>query len=682
MNTTNKIRPQHLARKAYVYIRQSTTYQVSNNTESTVRQYALRDRLQELGWREDMIEVIDQDLGISGKSSENREGFQMLIAEVAIGRVGAIACLEASRLSRNSTDWARVVELCIMSDTLLIDTDGIYNPKDFNDSLILGIKGTISEAELHYLQERMRGGLLNKAQRGELKIFLPIGYEYDLDGNVIKTVNIQIQEAVDLLFDVFDEKKTANGVVKHFQDNRMLFPVRCRRRNHQNEIDWLPLNESRVISILHNEFYTGTYTFGRTQMQWTQSGRHPVSMPKDQWHAYIPGHHEAYITVEKFLQNQSILQENTVSFKGSDKKTPPREGEALLQGICFCGYCGHRMITIYSSNGNKTSFPHYTCKHAKIHGEPPYAQCQTIDARPVDAQISKIVIESINRETLERTLEIAENVARHNKEHLRYYVLQVEKATIEADNASCRYYQADSHNHLVLSQLEAAWNRALMNLKEAQEELEKQKKALETGTDAEQLETSITTILENFETVWNDEKLCSQDKKRIVRHIIKDVTLTKDPKTVTAKMQIVFQGGETKELVVDLPKRYCDKIRISEEVLQFIDTEAEEHTTMEIVQMLNEKGFTRECKRPFTYKNVFRIMTDYGILDMKARYLAKGWLTVQQVSEILGISIPALRYRVKNQKKPFPYEWKRVNDQGAILFKPTEELLSNIKHDE
>ena len=236
MESSAKITASHLSRTGYVYIRQSSAHQVASNTESTLRQYALRDRLLALGWDQSLIQIIDSDLGISGKASDNREGFMRLMADVANGKVGAIACIEASRLSRCSADWARLIEICTMTETLLIDADGIYNPNDFNDRLLLGLKGTMSEAELHFLQERMRGGLLNKAKRGELKWFLPIGYEYDCDDNIIKSPDLRIRETVEQFFEMFRIKKSGSSVVAHFTENNMSFPLRIRTKGHCGEI--------------------------------------------------------------------------------------------------------------------------------------------------------------------------------------------------------------------------------------------------------------------------------------------------------------------------------------------------------------------------------------------------------------------------------------------------------------
>lgn len=311
MNHVNgKITSRHLAKMAYLYIRQSTLRQVQENTESTLRQYALRDKLVSLGWDRDDIEVIDCDLGRSGKAADNREGFQQLVSCVANGQAGAVACIEASRLSRCSGDWGRLVEYCAMTDTLLIDVDGIYNPNDFNDRLLLGLKGTMSEAELHFLQERMRGGLLNKAKRGELKKPLPIGYLYDECDRIVKDSDMQVREAIALFFRTFRIVGTAHGMAGYYKKKGYLFPRRVHKGYRKGELIWTELVNSRILDTLHNPVYAGIYHYGEKQTVWTKDGKRIRPMPKEDWHVFIKDHHEGYISYEDFEMNERILEEN------------------------------------------------------------------------------------------------------------------------------------------------------------------------------------------------------------------------------------------------------------------------------------------------------------------------------------------------------------------------------------
>ena len=667
MESTSKITARHLSRIGYVYIRQSTTYQVSSNTESTLRQYGLRERLLALGWDESLVSVIDDDLGISGKSADNREGFTRLMADVANGKVGAVACIEASRLSRCSVDWSRLIEICTMTETLLIDTDGIYNPNDFNDRLLLGLKGTMSEAELHFLQERMRGGLLNKAKRGELKRYLPIGYEYDYDDNVVKTPDLRVREAVEQFFDLFRIKKTGCAVVAYYAENNMSFPVRPRIKGLSHEIRWEKLNLERAIAILHNPFYTGAYIFGRTQTKWTEGGkRRPVPVPEEEWHVNIPDHHEAYITAEEFNTNQAMLQANTQQWGGSDKNTPPREGFALLQGICYCGFCGHRMTPVYStSRATGKQLARYICSNTRGKGNP--KRCpQSVPVDAVDEAISNIVEEKLKPEAIALTVQVQNEVSRRKQDHLRYFELQLESARHEEDLARARYMSVDPTNRLVALQLETEWNKKIRLREEASSRFEEETRKTESSSCTE-VEEAAKSIGENFSRVWNNPSVRNEDRKRIVRYLIKDVTLLKS-ESYSAKIGICFQGGATCETEVAIPKPRYMRISITPDVLAFLEENAESFNYQELAERLNDGGFSRACNRPFNRSNVFRIMKDHGIKNMKQRYLEKGWLSIKDAAARQAISVPTLRYRVR--VGAYTGQYKVVEENGTMLFAP------------
>ena len=666
MEGFNKINATHLSRTGYVYIRQSTAYQVTSNTESTLRQYALKDRLLALGWDQSKIEIIDADLGISGKEVDNREGFMKLMADTANGKAGAIACIEASRLSRSSSDWTRLIEICCMTNTLLIDTDGIYNPNDFNDRLLLGLKGTMSEAELHFLTERMKGGLVNKAKRGELRRYLPIGYDYDLNGNVVKTSDIAVRQAVEQLFDIFRREKTAISVVKYYHRNDLKFPVRSRLKGQYLEVSWQPLNRSRVVAILHNPFYTGTYIFGRTQMRWTPSGkRRPVPVPEEEWHANIFNHHESYISEEEFQLNQSILQENCQKWGESEKKGSPREGNTLLQGICYCGFCGHRMIPMYSRIQSGETKAHYRCSGKLRDSE--IEECrQSLPADIIDQVISDVVIEKLAPEALSVTAQVQEEVERRGKEHLKYFEIQVEKAKYESDSARVRYMSVDASNRLVALSLETDWNEKLRNYEEAVERYNTEKSRI-TLSLKEQLDKAAASIGDNFMMVWKSPDTRNEDKKRIVRYLIRDVTLQRTD-FYTVKIQICFQGGAILEKEAPVPKPRYVMIATPKSALEFMEEHAETCTFGELASKLNESGLIRTCGRPFTRKNVHRIMNSYGIKNKKQRYLERNWITVKEAAEKLGLPHYFIRHQIKSGK--YSGNWERVEDNGLILLDP------------
>ncbi len=354
-----KITASHLTRKAYLYIRQSTLRQVFDNTESTKRQYALRQRAVALGWPDDNVVIIDSDLGQSGASAVDRAGFQKLVTEVGMGRAGIVLGLEVSRLARNSTDWHRLLEICALTDTLILDEDGIYDPAHFNDRLVLGLKGTMSEAELHVLRARLRGGILNKARRGELRCRLPIGLVHDGDGRVILDPDLQVQESVRLLFDTFSRTGTLYATVKYFRQRGLLFPARVLSGPRKGELSWGALSFGRACNALHNPWYAGAYTYGRARWRKQPNGRSRRELlPKSEWQVLIRDAHPAYISWEEHERIEKRLQASAQKAHFvSTPHSPPREGAALLQGRAVCGLCGSRMQVHYNvrRNGKRSS---------------------------------------------------------------------------------------------------------------------------------------------------------------------------------------------------------------------------------------------------------------------------------------------------------------------------------------
>lgn len=666
MDSLSKITAKHLSRIGYVYIRQSTTHQVYSNTESTLRQYALRERLLALGWDASLVHIIDSDLGVSGKSADNREGFTKLMADVANGKVGAVACIEASRLSRSSGDWARLIEICTMTDTLLIDTDGIYHPKDFNDRLLLGLKGTMSEAELHFLQERMRGGLLNKANRGELRFVLPVGYEFDYDDRIIKTTDMRVRETVELFFDIFRRKKAANAVITYFAENNIYFPVKPRIGGHVRETVWGKLNPDRALHLLRNPIYAGVYAYGKSQVRWNNGKKRSIPVPEDEWHVYIPNNHESYITMEEFKLNQSILHENSTRWGANGTKTPPREGFSLLQGVCYCGRCGYAMSTTYSTNST-TGEPtgRYKCVAHKYEG--PITKCgQSIPAEIIDKVISQVVVDRLTPEALALTVQVQEEIDRRQHDHLRYYQLQLENANHEEQAARIRYMSVDPTNRLVALQLETDWNKKIRARDEALNRYNEEENRI-NFTSREELSKAATSVCENFSAVWNSPETKIPDKKRIIRYLIRDVTLLRTD-VYTAKIGICFQGGATFETEVDLPKPVYVQEAIPHEVIDFLAENAEHYTPSSLSQKLNENGYTRKCKRPFKAKTVVSIMRRYNIKNMKQRYLDRGWITMKEVSQKTGLSYATIKYRMENGK--YSGKYIIVDDAGTLLFDP------------
>src|ERR1700681_4860123 len=361
-----KVSQRHLDHDAYLYIRQSTLRQMIENIESTQRQYTLRDRAVALGWPLERIRVLDNDLGKSGAHAAGRDGFQQLVSEVALGKAGLVMGLEVSRLARNSADWHRLIELCSLAGALILDEDGIYDPANFNDRLLLGLKGTMSEAELHFLKARMRGGMINKARRGELEMRPPVGLVYRDDGVLILDPDAEVQAAMRLVFETFDRTGSAMQTTKLFHNQGLLFPCRIRKGVNKAELHWARAAHTRILQVLHNPRYAGAFVYGRLRTRLLPDGKHSTTkVPRSDWQFVIPDVHAGYISWERFEANQTRLAENALGFGGARKGGPAREGPALLQGRVLCGICGERMSIHYSIAYHQV-VPTYVCQEASV----------------------------------------------------------------------------------------------------------------------------------------------------------------------------------------------------------------------------------------------------------------------------------------------------------------------------
>ena len=394
MSQSTTVTADHLRRLACLYVRQSSLQQVQEHQESTARQYALKRRALALGWAADQIVVIDDDLGLSGASAAERTGFQRIVADVGLGRVGVVMGLEVSRLARNSSDWHRLLEICALSETLILDEDGLYDPAHFNDRLLLGLKGTMSEAELHVLRARLIGGQLNKARRGELSMPTPLGYVVGPDGKLMLDPDEQIQGAVRLVFETFQRTGSAGAVVRYFREQGIPWPQRVSTGPRAGTFVTGALGHRRVLYILHNPRYAGAYVYGRTrQRKLRLAGQCGYRrLPREEWTVFLPNAHPGYISWEQYEANQATLRESAQSTRGDRRRSAPREGVALLQGLVICGRCGDRMSVRYSvSRGHPT--PYYICqRRATERGEPP---CQRLPGAAIDRAASKLVLETV-----------------------------------------------------------------------------------------------------------------------------------------------------------------------------------------------------------------------------------------------------------------------------------------------
>lgn len=403
-NASGKVTTSHLGRDAYLYVRQSSLRQVVENQESTKRQYALRERAVGLGWPVDRIHVVDCDLGLSGASSRDRKGFKELVSRVSLGEAGIVLGLEVSRLARNCSDWHRLLELCAMTETLIMDDDGLYNPNDFNDRLLLGLKGTMSEAELRLLRARLRGGILNKARRGELPGPLPVGFVYDAHRRVRLDPDQQVQEAIRALFEVFRATGTARQVVQHFRRGKLLFPPRLRSGPAKGALQRQTLAHHSVLRVLHNPCYAGAFSFGRHRYRPGTDGRTVMTkVPREQWLALVRDAHEGYIDWDRFEENLRRLTENAQGWQATRSQVPAREGPALLQGLAICARCGRKLTPRYNRQPDGSLVPTYAC----VRGSSEYSEsiCQTVPGRLLDQAFARLLPEKL--------VEVCADQARH-----------------------------------------------------------------------------------------------------------------------------------------------------------------------------------------------------------------------------------------------------------------------------
>jgi DNA invertase Pin-like site-specific DNA recombinase len=641
----NKIRVEHLQRDAYLYVRQSSVRQVYEHTESTKRQYALAERAVALGWPRERIITIDSDLGQSGSSAVNRDGFKKLVAEVGMGHAGIVIGIEVSRLARNSSDWHRLLEICALTETLILDEDGVYDPNAFNDRLVLGLKGTMSEAELHYLKARMWGGRLAKAKRGELRTPLPVGFVYGEDGKVILDPDHHVQQVIRTFFEVFRQKRSARAVVIHLQEKHIQFPSVLLKGPRKGEIVWGRLLYTRGIQILHNPRYAGIFSYGKLKTRRTAEGTMKyLHMPRQNWHAFIRDAHASYISYEEWEQNQHILAQNAQSYRAGKPKGPPREGSALLQGIILCGKCGRRMHVHYRSRSQKIEGDYRCEQYARNRG---LAPCQRVNGRVIDAAVSELLLQSFTplavdlafqiQDELKQRYEALDSIRRQHLQRLEY----------EANMARRRYMQVDPENRLVADTLEAEWNNKLRAVKDAHKEYEKQSET-DRSVINEKEKKEIIALATDFPLLWNNPKTSHQDKKRIVRYLIDDVTVAKTTDR-SILVQVRFKGGATKTLGVLAPKPATELFRTSREIIDRIDTLLNTYHDSRVADVLNSEGYRTPRGKEFRNATVGYIRRTYGLKSFYDRFHEQKKYTIKEIAKKLGVSYNTVYLWVKNE---------------------------------
>jgi DNA invertase Pin-like site-specific DNA recombinase len=663
MNDQNKVTADHLRRDAYLYVRQSSLYQVANNTESSRRQYDLRGRAVALGWPTDSVIVIDVDQGQSGASAADRAGFQRLVADVSLGKAGIVLGLECSRLARNNADWHRLLELCSLSGTLICDEDGLYDPGSINDRLLLGLKGTISEAELHFIRARLQGGLLAKAARGELRVRLPVGLAYDQLGNVTLDPDASVRAAIEYLFRCFEQTGSAHAVVKQFAADGLTFPGRHLGGPHHGELYWKPLRHDLVLFTLHNPRYAGAYFYGRRK-QLTDINGHTrtVHKPRDQWTVLIEDAHPGYVTFEQYEHNQQTLTSNAAAHSDEERRAgPAREGPALLQGLVVCGKCGKRMTVKYHKRCNGEPQPDYHCSREGIAtGTPP---CQSICGAGVDAAIANLVLEQLTPLAIQTALAVSTELAQRAADADRIRQMGVKRAEHAAEAARRRYLAVDPTNRLVADQLEADWNNKLRELTDAKDEYER---ATQAGNRplTDQQQAQIRALATDLPALWANPATPMRERKRLIRLLVTDVTLNKTGDQIAAHVRL--SGGQQHTLQVPRPLRAWEAHTTPPSTIKLIDELLNDHTYDETVEILNDKGLTGGWGHPFTVVSLTQLCKHRGIASHHQRLRAAGMLTLDEIAGQLGVTAQT----IKIWQRRGDITGQRIDGRRAHLYHP------------
>lgn len=610
MSDIQKITACHLARMAVVYLRQSSAAQVENNRESTDRQYALVHKAAELGWPTDRVVVIDEDLGLTGSGAVARSGFARLTAEVALGHVGLVLGLEVSRLARNNADWYRLIDLCGLSDTLIGDADGLYHPGLFNDRLLLGLKGTMSEAELHVLRARLNGGIRNKAARGELRRGLPVGFVWgETDGEILFHPDEAVRTAIASVFTRFAETGSARRVWLWFRSEGLRFPLRMPQAS---DIRWVEASYTAVHHVLSNPVYAGAYTYGKTRMEVTldASGQRKKRMrhlPQSEWQVLIKEHHEGFIDWQTYEANQTRLAANTRP--GPHKAGGAvREGSALLQGLVSCGHCGRRLKTHYSG---RNITPGYHCAGKTIvEGRGCY--CLNVGGVQIDEAIAKTFLTALEPAKLAATLAAAERLELDTEAALKQWRLGVERASYEASRAERRYMAVDPDNRLVARGLEREWERHLADLEAAKEELAR-RLAQRPRMLSQQERDRLLVLGADLAAVWDAATTTPRDRKELLRALIEEVILSVDRDKSAAHLILRWKGGALTDVDVPLPRSRPATIRTDEETLDLVRRLAALYPDTMIAGILNRQGRTTARGHRFDANRVANLRTHWRI---------------------------------------------------------------------
>ncbi len=669
-----KLESRHWERLAVVYVRQSTMHQVQQHQESTQLQYGLVDRAMRLGWSRPRILVIDDDLGLSAASAEKRAGFQRLLAEVALDRVGIILGVEMSRLARSCKDWYQLLELCALFGTLICDLDGLYDPSCYNDRLLLGLKGTMSEAELHILQQRMQQGAMQKARRGELVTKVPIGYVRTAAGEVSLDPDAQAQSVVRLIFEQFERIGTVAGVLRWMVQQDILLPVRVDSGPQQGQLEWRRPGDTTLRNLLTHPMYAGAYVYGRrtwSRQPGTVRQRHQ-HLSRERWQVLIRDHYPAYLSWDEYERNVARIAENRSCCQA---RGPVRQGRALLAGLVVCGRCGLRMTTRYAG---KSSQPRYSCERARAQYAAP--NCQSLAARVVDDEVVRLLLMAMTPAALDVSLQVAADVEQQFAQSEQQWQQKLERARYETDRARRQFAAVEPENRLVARTLETAWEhklRAERDLVERHEDFLRQQPRLLTALE----QAEIRRLAADLPHLWNAPSTCDADRKEVLRQVIEQVRVEVEGDTEWVDVRIDWVGGHQTQTRLRRPVARLEQLSTWSTIRQRIcEMKSAGVTVARMAIQLNREGFRNPDGHNFSEEQVRTWLSRYGWTEPRSSSLeleADEWLIPDLARHL------AIPYRTI-------YTWiedghlrsRRLGNRRVVSIGPEQlaELTSRARH--
>jgi DNA invertase Pin-like site-specific DNA recombinase len=643
MTTSELITPHHLTRKAIIYIRQSSPHQVLTNQESLRLQYALRERAVELGWRTEEIEIIDGDLGLSGAATHYREGFKELLTRVTVGEVGIIFSVEVQRLSRNCSDWYPLLDICGYKHCLIADRDGVYDPGTPNGRLLLGLKGQLSEMELYTIRARMTAGLLNKAQRGELALSLPVGLVRDVDGVVRKEPNLEVQQRLELVFSTFLQQRSASKVLQFFNAHDLRLP----RHDRFGDVRWRKPTVAAILAMLKNPAYAGAFVYGRTRTIRTGTGPRQATqkkLPMEQWRIRVNDKYPAYISWPTFEQIQSMLLNNYAEYDRNKTRGIPRPGAALLHGLVYCGACGHKMVVQYR-RGTR-----YLCNYLRQQYRVPV--CQHIPGDAVDAKVVEAFFAALSVVELDAYHGAVANQQQTEAATQRAQRQQLQRLRYQAAVVQRQFEHVDPANRLVAAELERRWETALRDLQQGETAFQSRSQSQITVEEIPaDLQAAFIQLGKKLPDLWPTEVLSRMQKKALLRCLLDKVVVQRVGRD-QVQIRIVWRGGDVTEYVIPIPVGSLAELSTSQElearVLQLYHAGK---TDDEIVRELSAAGFRSPMHQKLLVSTVRNLRLKHHCFQTRHQSHPRsvtGFLTVTQVAERLGLSLHWLYDRLHN----------------------------------